>query len=78
VNPDDPAPCSLHYLSMCKLGDECRFGHDYELRQEHIEEMQRNAKKGPCPSLRKGVYYMVVIRDEQNPHVMRIWVELKF
>ena len=51
---DKPPPCTLFYLAECKFGDECKYGHHYELTPDDLEEIRRNAKKGPCPSVNKG------------------------
>ncbi|KAF9483963.1 hypothetical protein BDN70DRAFT_873099 [Pholiota conissans] len=60
VNPNiplskhKPPPCTLFFLSTCKHGAECKYGHDYILEAEHFTEIRVNAKKSPCPSKNKG------------------------
>ncbi|KAF8914072.1 hypothetical protein CPB84DRAFT_54396 [Gymnopilus junonius] len=60
VNPNiplskhKPPPCTLFYLSSCKHGADCKYGHDYLLQPEHYNEIRVNAKKSPCPSRNKG------------------------
>lgn len=60
VNPNiplskhKPPPCTLFYLSTCKHGPECKYGHDYILEAEHFSEIRVNAKKSPCPTRNKG------------------------
>ncbi|KDR83572.1 hypothetical protein GALMADRAFT_235821 [Galerina marginata CBS 339.88] len=60
VNPNillskhKPPPCTLFYLSTCKHGADCKYGHDYLLQPEHYSEIRVNAKKSPCPSRNKG------------------------
>ncbi|KAF9557235.1 hypothetical protein CPC08DRAFT_743709 [Agrocybe pediades] len=60
VNPNillskhDPPPCTLFYLSTCKHGADCKYGHDYLLQPEHYAQIRANAKKSPCPSRNKG------------------------
>ncbi|KAJ6599210.1 hypothetical protein DFH09DRAFT_28850 [Mycena vulgaris] len=60
VNPNlrlskqKPPPCTLFYLSNCKHGAKCKYGHDYLLEYEHIEEMRQNARLGPCPMMNRG------------------------
>jgi len=60
VNPNiplskhKPPPCTLFYLSNCKHGAECKYGHNYLLQPEHFTEIRVSAKKSPCPSRNKG------------------------
>jgi hypothetical protein len=49
-----PPPCTLFYLAACKHGDECKYGHDYVLNEENREEIRRNAKNAPCPTISRG------------------------
>lgn len=51
---DKPPPCTLFYLSNCKHGAECKYGHNYLLQPEHLTEIRVSAKKSPCPSRNKG------------------------
>ncbi|KAJ7507655.1 hypothetical protein B0H11DRAFT_133071 [Mycena galericulata] len=53
--PDKPPPCTLFYLSTCKLGSKCKYGHDYLLNDEHFQELRDNAKLGPCPMINRDV-----------------------
>ncbi|KAH7915789.1 hypothetical protein BJ138DRAFT_1132371 [Hygrophoropsis aurantiaca] len=52
----DPAlvPCTFHYLSICKHGDKCTYGHDYYLSPENLTELRSNAKKSPCFTMNKS------------------------
>ncbi|KAJ7068134.1 hypothetical protein C8F01DRAFT_592893 [Mycena amicta] len=60
VNPDlrlskqKPPPCTLFYLSNCKLGTECKYGHNYLLNEDHFEELRRNARLAPCQMVNRG------------------------
>ncbi|KAF8803670.1 hypothetical protein BYT27DRAFT_7194995 [Phlegmacium glaucopus] len=60
VNPNlplskhNPPPCTLFYLSNCKHGVDCKYGHNYLLQPEHFAEIRVSAKKSPCPSRNKG------------------------
>ncbi|TRM68241.1 hypothetical protein BD626DRAFT_113343 [Schizophyllum amplum] len=55
LSKNTPPPCTLFYLAECKFGDNCKYGHHYEVTAEDIEEIRQNAKKGPCPSVNKDV-----------------------
>ncbi|KAL1666142.1 hypothetical protein GGF50DRAFT_51288 [Schizophyllum commune] len=55
LSKNKPPPCTLFYLAECKFGDECKYGHHYELTPDDLEEIRRNAKKGPCPSVNKDL-----------------------
>ncbi|KAF8239047.1 hypothetical protein L208DRAFT_1429576 [Tricholoma matsutake] len=50
----NPPPCTLFYLANCKVGANCRYGHDYILKPEHFDELRDNAKKVPCVAVNKG------------------------
>jgi len=52
---DKPPPCTLFYLSICKFGAECQYGHDYLLNEDSLEEIKQNAKKSPCPAINRGI-----------------------
>jgi len=69
-NIDKPPPCTLHYLATCKHESDCKYGHDYLLKEEHYEEIRKNAKKAPCPSLNKGrilINSKIVIVESHAP-----------
>jgi hypothetical protein len=51
---ETPRPCTFFYLSLCKQGDKCTYGHDYFLTAENYAELRANAKKSPCPSINKS------------------------
>ncbi|KAL1739153.1 hypothetical protein HDZ31DRAFT_69233 [Schizophyllum fasciatum] len=55
LSKNKPPPCTLFYLAECKFGDECKYGHHYELTPDDLDEIRRNAKKGPCPSINKDL-----------------------
>lgn len=59
VFTDKPPPCNFYYLSDCKHGLKCRYGHNYILLPEHLEELRLNSKKWPCPYLNKSSYLIV-------------------
>ncbi|KAK8845589.1 hypothetical protein IAR55_006305 [Kwoniella newhampshirensis] len=52
----DPRPCHTFYLSPwgCKNGDECAYGHDYDLNDRQLDELSRLAKSIICPFIREG------------------------
>ncbi|KAJ7904396.1 hypothetical protein B0H14DRAFT_2662655 [Mycena olivaceomarginata] len=52
--PERPPPCTLFYLSTCKLGSKCKYAHDYLLNEDHFQEMRENSLKGPCPMINRG------------------------
>ncbi|KAJ7276253.1 hypothetical protein B0H12DRAFT_1005009, partial [Mycena haematopus] len=52
--PEKPPPCTLFYLSNCKLGSKCKYAHDYLLNAEHFQEMRDSARLGPCPMINRG------------------------
>ncbi|KAJ7499062.1 hypothetical protein FB451DRAFT_1204123 [Mycena latifolia] len=54
LSKQTPPPCTLFYLSNCKLGAKCKYGHDYLLNEDHFEEMRQNARLGPCPMINRG------------------------
>ena len=53
---DKPPPCNFFYLSECKHGSKCRYGHNYILLTEHVEELRVNSKKWPCPYLNRSMF----------------------
>lgn len=54
LSKQKPPPCTLFYLSNCKLGSSCKYGHDYLLDESHFEEMRESARLGPCPHMNRG------------------------
>ncbi|KAJ7228802.1 hypothetical protein GGX14DRAFT_415110 [Mycena pura] len=54
LSKQKPPPCTLFYLSNCKHGSNCKYGHDYLLNDEHYREMRENARLAPCPSINRG------------------------
>lgn len=57
---DKPPPCNYFYLLNCKHGERCRYGHDYDMSQEHVDELRVNAKKWPCPYLNTGKHVQIL------------------
>lgn len=47
----NPRPCHKHYLSVkgCPNGEDCAFGHHYELTQSELLAVRVLAKEMPCP-----------------------------
>lgn len=47
----NPRPCHKHYLSVkgCPNGEDCAFGHRYELTQSELLAVRVLAKEMPCP-----------------------------
>lgn len=47
----NPRPCHKHYLSVkgCPNGEDCAFGHHYELTQSELLAVRVLAKEIPCP-----------------------------
>ncbi|KZT30410.1 hypothetical protein NEOLEDRAFT_1144074 [Neolentinus lepideus HHB14362 ss-1] len=54
INKQKPPPCNFYYLAECKSGDRCRYGHDYILTHEHLDEIRINSKKSPCPMINRN------------------------
>lgn len=54
LNKQTPRPCTFFYLSVCKQGDKCTYGHDYFLTADNYAELRANAKKSPCPVFNKN------------------------
>ncbi|KAJ7699935.1 hypothetical protein B0H17DRAFT_270131 [Mycena rosella] len=54
LSKQKPPPCTLFYLSNCKHGAKCKYGHDYLLNDEHFEEMRESSRLGPCPMINRG------------------------
>ncbi|KAJ2912075.1 hypothetical protein MD484_g8338, partial [Candolleomyces efflorescens] len=52
----NPPACTLYYLSptKCKLGNDCRYAHDYDFTDAEIDDLGANAKKVPCTTIIKG------------------------
>ncbi|TFK57272.1 hypothetical protein OE88DRAFT_1690849 [Heliocybe sulcata] len=53
INKQKPPPCNFYYLAECKSGDRCRYGHDYILTKQQLDEIRYNSKKSPCPMINK-------------------------
>ncbi|KAH8102638.1 hypothetical protein BXZ70DRAFT_1070881 [Cristinia sonorae] len=49
-----PPPCNFYYLSECKHGAKCRYGHDYRLSSQDIGELRESSPKWPCPYANRG------------------------
>ncbi|KAF9242910.1 hypothetical protein BU15DRAFT_72565 [Melanogaster broomeanus] len=54
LNKQSPRPCTFFYLSKCKQGDKCTYGHDYYLTPQNQAELRANAKKSPCPLVNRN------------------------
>ncbi|KIJ68416.1 hypothetical protein HYDPIDRAFT_24698 [Hydnomerulius pinastri MD-312] len=54
LNKQSPRPCTFFYLSKCKQGDKCSYGHNYYLTPENLAELRENAKKSPCPNINRN------------------------
>ncbi|KAG1750024.1 uncharacterized protein EDB91DRAFT_1110990 [Suillus paluster] len=52
AKPHDP--CTFFYLSVCKQGDKCAYGHDYFLTADNYADLRANAMKSPCSILNKN------------------------
>ncbi|KAF8527667.1 hypothetical protein JB92DRAFT_878273 [Gautieria morchelliformis] len=51
-----PPPCNLFYLAQyCINGDNCQYAHDYILSPEQYDMLRVNAKKAPCPAVKKDL-----------------------
>jgi len=45
----NPPPCNEHYLmSFCSKEGRCRYSHEYDLTEEQLATLARNAKQSPC------------------------------
>ncbi|KAI0265169.1 hypothetical protein BC834DRAFT_843772 [Gloeopeniophorella convolvens] len=45
----NPPPCNEHYLmEVCSKEGRCKYSHEYELTEEQLETLSRNAKQSPC------------------------------
>ncbi|EPQ60792.1 hypothetical protein GLOTRDRAFT_124541 [Gloeophyllum trabeum ATCC 11539] len=53
INKQKPPPCNFYYLAECKSGDRCRYGHDYILTHDHLNEIRTNSKRSPCPAIKR-------------------------
>ncbi|KAF8843945.1 hypothetical protein BDN67DRAFT_944155 [Paxillus ammoniavirescens] len=51
---NNPRPCTFFYLSKCKQGDKCTYGHNYYLTPENLAELRANAKKSPCSMVNRS------------------------
>ncbi|KIJ21720.1 hypothetical protein PAXINDRAFT_165129 [Paxillus involutus ATCC 200175] len=54
LNKNNPRPCTFFYLSKCKQGDKCTYGHNYYMTPENLAELRANAKKSPCPMVNRN------------------------
>jgi len=65
---ESPRPCTFFYLSLCKQGDRCTYGHDYFLTADNYAELRANAKKSPCPSVNMSTsWYGGLVMVDLNP-----------
>jgi len=45
----NPPPCNEHYLmSTCSKEGRCRYSHEYDLTEDQLATLARNAKQSPC------------------------------
>ncbi|KAJ7181694.1 hypothetical protein C8R43DRAFT_969999 [Mycena crocata] len=49
-----PPPCTFYYLSACRQGSKCTYGHNYILSPTNYTELRENAKKSPCPMINRN------------------------
>lgn len=64
---EKPPPCNFYYLAECKHGQNCRYGHDYELSSEQLLELREAAWRWPCPAVNRGICYLkALLRDVQQ------------
>ncbi|KAJ7487636.1 hypothetical protein B0H11DRAFT_2014190 [Mycena galericulata] len=54
LHKQNPPPCTFYYLSACKQGVKCTYGHDYILTPTNFAELRENAKKAPCPLINRN------------------------
>ncbi|KAJ7638681.1 hypothetical protein FB45DRAFT_903527 [Roridomyces roridus] len=54
LSKQNPPPCTLFYLSYCNHEAKCKYGHDYLLNDEQLEQLRQNARLGPCPDINRG------------------------
>ncbi|KAJ6604686.1 hypothetical protein DFH09DRAFT_1123509 [Mycena vulgaris] len=55
LHKQNPPPCTFYYLSACKQGIKCTYGHDYILTPNNYTELRENAKKAPCPLVNRSL-----------------------
>ncbi|KAG8923492.1 hypothetical protein FRC02_011110 [Tulasnella sp. 418] len=52
ANSEKPPPCNNYYITTCKRGSNCPYGHDYLLTPEQLESLRETVKKTvPCPDV---------------------------
>ncbi|THH15979.1 hypothetical protein EW146_g4587 [Bondarzewia mesenterica] len=61
-----PPPCNFFYLSNCRQGTKCHYGHDYSLTPENLSELRVNAKKSPCYNINKNTENSPNDREHRN------------
>ncbi|KAH9062179.1 hypothetical protein EDB87DRAFT_1607732 [Lactarius vividus] len=45
----NPPPCNEHYLmAACSKEGRCRYSHEYDLTEDQLATLSRNAKQSPC------------------------------
>ncbi|KAI0068923.1 hypothetical protein BV25DRAFT_1910657 [Artomyces pyxidatus] len=45
----NPPPCNEHYLlAECSKNGRCKYSHEYELNEEQLATLAKNAKQSPC------------------------------
>jgi len=45
----NPPPCNEHYLmSACSKEGRCRYSHEYDLTEDQLATLAKNAKQSPC------------------------------
>ncbi|KAJ7786351.1 hypothetical protein B0H16DRAFT_28332 [Mycena metata] len=54
LHKQTPPPCTFFYLSACKQGAKCTYGHDYILTPENYHDLRENGKKAPCPMINRN------------------------
>ncbi|KAJ7492585.1 hypothetical protein FB451DRAFT_1218897 [Mycena latifolia] len=54
LHKQKPPPCTFYYLSTCKQGLQCTYGHAYILTPTNYAELRENAKKAPCPLVNRN------------------------
>ncbi|KAJ7038164.1 hypothetical protein C8F04DRAFT_370482 [Mycena alexandri] len=54
LHKQTPPPCTFFYLSACKQGIKCTYGHDYILTPTNYNELRENGKKAPCPMINRN------------------------
>ncbi|TFL00699.1 hypothetical protein BDV98DRAFT_569434 [Pterulicium gracile] len=55
LNKQSPPPCTTFYLiGHCPFQKGCKYGHNYELSEQHIAELRSIARMSPCSFLIKG------------------------